>query len=272
MKEKINPWSLAEIDEEKIKNNRYIHPQNPVAASSEPQEVQASPTPDKITGSYILMPQTNTYAKGVHALQEECKKENNQNHPEYNDIYRPLTFRENIEARVNDFNTIKDETGKNRSQDDRLRFFNKWLDSCAGIAYKKGSTKFKIIRVCEPLIVIDKNFNDGFIPFDYSKIQCAELDSSNGIYNSSSLTKQQFLDHEAWKTAIDDKPLQEEYAKIYFDVLKKTSGLGFYVRQNTNKDELRALCVDSLDYDSNAYGNSNLDNLGSFLRVAQRRR
>ena len=84
---------------------------------------------DLIAGKYILMPQTLTYAKGVEALRVASVK-------------RQFTLKENILARVEAY----------ESGDERL--FDTWLDLCTGIAYKAGTTKFKIIPECAELIGI----------------------------------------------------------------------------------------------------------------------
>ena len=59
----------------------------------------------------------NTYALGVHELRNECKS--GDSHPTFvldngKEIIRPLTFKETIEARVKDYETLKDENGKIR--------------------------------------------------------------------------------------------------------------------------------------------------------------
>jgi len=288
MNQKINPWTLGRVDEAKLKGNKYLNPKAP-ENENQPQivqETQPSSTQDKISGSYILMPKTNTYALGVHALQEECKKENNQNHPTFKtksgtNIYRPLTFRETIEARVTDFDTDKDENGKNRSDDDRLRLLKNWITSSTGIAYKTKSTKFKIIPTCEELIMISKDFKDGFIPIDYSKIKGIELDRKNDVYDSS-LTKKQAKNHKGWITSIGDdangRKIYESYVDIIYSIIGEDKKLmTYYLASNSdgsniNNDELRALYVNSRDSNSNAIGSDSLSNDGSFLRVAQRRR
>ncbi|MBI5002685.1 J domain-containing protein, partial [Candidatus Woesearchaeota archaeon] len=100
--------------------------------------------------AYILMNIAPTYARGVHALHTACVAENNLNHPKYicpdgSSIYRPLTFKEGIVARLREFNTLHNPDGSARSLDDRLVLFSRWNDSCTGIAKKAGTTKFKII-------------------------------------------------------------------------------------------------------------------------------
>src|SRR3989344_8632286 len=221
-----------------------------------------------IKGRYELMPQANTYALGVEAVRNTAT-----NNPFIQDngsrIYRPLTFKENIEARVNDYETSKDKDGNERTPEERLRFFNTWLDSSTGIAFKKGSTLFKIINECSELITIDSAFNEAYLPVDYSKLQGNELDSSKGTYNKG-LTKEQVIEHESWIAALQgDKSLLKNYAEIVFNVKKGNELMGFYVRSNTGNDELRALCVGSLASDSNA-GDRVLGSVARFLRkVAQ---
>jgi len=102
-----------------------------------------------------------------------------------------------------------------------------------------------------------------------------KLDSNSGKYNEL-LTKQEIENHSGWRTALeDDLALLKEHRDIVFEALKDSDGtqpekaMGFYVLENTAQDQLRALFVGNLDYDSVAYGNDNLDYSGSFLQVAQ---
>ncbi|MFH1455976.1 MAG: hypothetical protein ABIF40_03435 [archaeon] len=193
----------------------------------------------------------NTYALGVHKLRNECNSSNS--HPKLtlsngSSIYRPLTFKETIEARVKDYETLKDENGNVRSKEERLKLFQRYLLSCTGVAYKKETTKFKIIPVCADLIGIDKDFNQHFLPINYANLTGTELDSSQNKYNTL-LTKQEVLNNPAWLTAVeDDKNLLKVYVNIVFSVKQENKLMRFWVRQNIEEDELRALFVDNLDY------------------------
>ncbi|MFH1682869.1 MAG: hypothetical protein ABIA37_03660 [Candidatus Woesearchaeota archaeon] len=231
---------------------------------------QPEPTPQpaqEIKGDYILMPRVYTKALGLQALREACKQENNQVHPRFTldkktQIYRPLTFKENLEARVNDYES-------NKNSDERIRLFNRWLDSCTGIAYKKKSTKFKIIPECQELITLDRDFDEDFLQIDYSKLQGIELDSNQSKYNEV-LTKAKVLNHPAWNAAVEgDKSLLTTYTNIIFNEKQADKLMGFWLRITGDQDGLRALYVYNLDGNSNAYGVDNLDDYGSFLRVAQ---
>lgn len=278
---KSNPWKYAQVDPARVKDNRFLNPRTP---RTPPPPLTPPPGLNpKIEGDYILMPQTGTYALGVHALQEACKAENNTAHPQFtrnngSRIYRPLTFRENIQARVDDFNRLTDSNGDNRSLDDRLKLFDKWLDSCMGVTHKAKSKKFKLVEECSQLIEIPKDFSEGFLPIAYRRIQGVELNSGKtGVKYDKLLTENEVDDHEAWINAIGDnqagRNLLREYTGIVFSQLKRKynreKGMRFWVLQNTDKDQLRSLCVYNLDSNSNASGGNYLDDDGSFLRVAQ---
>ncbi len=223
---------------------------------------------------YMLMPEKDTYAKGVHALRTKCEKENDCPHPMFvqddgSKIYRPLTFKENIEVRVNDFNTLYNFDGKERKKRERLRLFTRrWLDSCTGIAYKKGTTKFKLVPVSKDLITLSKGFNNAYVDINYDTIDGIELDRKDGIYDRL-LTLSQVENHPAWLAAVDgDTHLLKAYGDIVFANVKQDTVMGFYTLQNTPQDQLRALLVHDLDSDSRAYGSYNLGDNGSFLLVA----
>jgi len=195
------------------------------------------------------MPRTSTYARGIEALRTISKT--------------PLTFKENILARVEAY----------ESSDHRL--FDTWLDSCTGIVYKAGTTKFKIVPNCTELRGISADFSQHFIPVNYAKIEGIELDSGSSLFVKSVkynglLTKAEIVSHPAWLTAMDgDKHLLKTYTDIVFSAYAaKYSAsdklMGFWVRDNTKTDEGRALFVIDLGNGSNADGGS-LYYDGSFL-------
>jgi len=236
------------------------------------------PSPEessKITnGKYILMPRTATYAQGLHALRNACQADANSVHPVFtlddgSKIYRPLTFKEDITARVTDYNTLHNPDGSERTPQERLKLFTeRWLDSCAGIAYKKRSTKFKIMPISPQLITIPENFNQSYIKVDYDQMGGVELDRKDAIYNAQ-LTKKQIETHPAWRAAVeDDLALLKEYRNIVFAEKKTKTAMGFWLQSEIAEDQLRALFVNGLDDYSDAYGDGNLDSGGSFLRVA----
>ena len=248
-------YDAVRAEEEALKNSR---------PSPEP-----APAPGRspLDGPYIVMPQTSTYALGVHTLQDACSKDPTNTHPQFtlpseSRLYRPLTFKETIEARVNDYE-------RHGSTAERLRLFQRWNDSCTGVGYKAGSTRFKIIPESVELITIEKEFNQEFLPVVYDSIPGIELDRSTGKYNTF-LTKDEILFHPAWLAAVEgDAALLRTYRDIVFaEKAGSTQLMRFWVLQNTPTDELRALFVSNIDINSYANGNSNLSNGGCFLRVA----
>jgi len=268
--ERIEAWDREltlkeEAEKRRLELEARLRPEAKPAEDDKPAE-EAKP----FVGSgseYDLMDMANTYALGVHALRKACDCA----HPTYvkdgSSIYRPLTFEENIRARLDDYNTLQNPDGSARSDEERLRLFNVWLDSCTGIAYKKGTTLFKIITESEDLINIPKGFNDSYIAADYSKLQGVELDSSHEIYNQL-LTRKQVMEHPAWNAAVGDKHLIKDYAGLIFR-LRNGDNMGFWVRQNTSEDELRALYVYNIGSISVAYGYNFLDGSGRFGRVTR---
>lgn len=225
--------------------------------------------------SYKQMPVRATYVLGVHALQRACERDHSTVHPQFtlddgSQIYRPLTFRENIEARVQDYETLHTLHGRKRTLQERLRLFNHWQDSCTGIATKAESTKFKIIPICKELITIPKDFEGGYVSTPYRKLEPAELDIKKGRYRQP-LTKAQVLELPGWQAAVEhDTSLLSAFTAIIFAELKRLyqrdTGMGFYVEQNTKEDKLRALLVYYLGGYSGAGGDYDLNDRGSFLR------
>ena len=236
---------------------------------------QAAPAPKpqpnpqtriSIEGQYVLMAKTSTYAQGVHALQNFCKAAANTVHPQFtldaeSAIYRPLTFKEDIEARVSDYESNKDTP-------ERVRLFQRWNDSCTALAYKAGTTKFKIVPISRELITIPEDFNQSYMKINYDSIEGIELDRNDAVYNNL-LTPAQIETHPAWLAAVEgDALLLKTYRDIVFAERKTDTAMGFWLRTDIPEDQLRALFVYNLINYSNACGNYNLDNNGSFLHVA----
>lgn len=221
---------------------------------------------EKILGKYSVI-SLSTYALSVHELLRKAEAEPTLGHPKISIsgkvVYRPFTFEEDIATRVEAYE-------KAGSEAERFTLFNNWLDSCTGAAYKAKTTKFKIIPVCNQLITIDEDFRSSFLSGSYRDFTDVELDSSKGKYGTS-LSKSEILGHPAWLACVNDnKPLLKTYTDIVFAEYAKKYGkakklMGFYVRQNTDTDELRAVVVHNLDGISNASGSWNLSSSSRFL-------
>ena len=280
-----NPWKLVRIDPQQIKDNPYLNPRAPPPPPPPPDPAGSRPLAgSSIDGDYSLMPQTGTYGLGVDALREACKNDPASAHPQFtlpdgSNVYRPLTFRENLEARVKDYETLRHSDGRAKTAEERQALFLEWLDSCTGMAYQAKTTKFKVIPTCSPLITIDKANKDAFLAVPYAAhTSGVELDfSARGVKYNTLLTQSKVQAHPAWRAAVeDDVPLLHTYSAIVFSLLKqkfnRDTGMEFYVCQNPDTDELRALIVISLVNYSNAIGYDVLNVRGSSLRVAHRRR
>ena len=230
---------------------------------------------EKTEGRYILMPRATTYAQGFHALRNACQADENSVHPLFtldggSEIYRPLTFKENIGARVIDFYNFQNPDGTERTKQERLRLFTeRWLDSCTAIAYQKGTTKFKVVPMSPELITIPESFNQHYMKIEYASLGGTELDRAGATYNAL-LTPSQVENHPAWLAAVeDDVNLLKAYRDIVFAAKENPEkAMGFWLRDDIPEDHLRALFVDKLGNNSNANGNYNLNSNGSFLHVA----
>lgn len=221
--------------------------------------------------SLIIMPTTVTYAQGVQALQTACAVDACA-HPQFAKpdgslVYRPLTFKENIAARVYDYETLHHPDGTERTKEDRLRFFSRWLDSCCGVAYQMNTDRFKLVLECPELMTIAADFNEASLPISYDEVSGIELIRDDSYRRL--LSKAKVLEHAGWRAAVeDDTYLLTTYRDIVFAEKDVEQAMGFWVREDCTIDQLRALFVDFLVSSSGAYGGSNLDNDGSFLRVA----
>ncbi|MEK6939915.1 MAG: hypothetical protein AABX31_04255 [Nanoarchaeota archaeon] len=211
------------------------------------------------------MAKTSTYAQGVHALQNGCKAAANSVHPQCtlddgNKIYRPLTFKENIGARVHDYESNKDS-------EERLRLFQRWNNSCTAIAYQKGTAKFKVVPISQELIFIPEDFNQSYMKIKYDDIEEPELEQYTAIYNEA-LTPAQVETHPAWLAAVEgDVHLLKTYRDIVVAERKTKTAMAFGIQTEISEDYLRTLFVSDLDSNSNAGGLDLKNYGGSFLRV-----
>ncbi|MDP3733682.1 MAG: hypothetical protein Q8R37_00470 [Nanoarchaeota archaeon] len=221
---------------------------------------------------YQFLPEINTYPLGVHQLQQFCEQKKSTTHPTFTrvdgtTIYRPLTFKENMLARVEDYWTLYSEMGNVKVLYERLRLFHPRLDSCTGIVHKADSPEFKIILQSPRLISINEDFNGGFIPIDYDALQgdgIITLNINHGVYNQR-LTQHQVLRHPAWNIVVEeDKALLKEYSGIVFS-RQEGKNMSFTLRENVMEDQLRALFVSNLNNSSDAYDYINLINNSSLL-------
>ncbi len=227
---------------------------------------------------YEVMPRAGTYAEGVHILRNSYV-ENESEVPsrlwyecDGQKIVRSLTFRENLLARVDDFETLKNKDDKERTIKDRLRLFDTWLDSCTGIAYSsQDEGDFMIIPVCRELITIPEGFCDEEMQINYASLQGKgfSLKRSQVKWNQL-LTESEVMSHPAWIASVEeDITLLCAYASIVFKHVSNKYGkaMGFYLRNPIEKDQLRSLCVSSRDRNSNADGNYNLGSNCVFSRA-----
>jgi hypothetical protein len=190
-------------------------------------------------------------------------------HPLVSGLPRPLTIKETLRSRIENFNTSHNPDGTERSIEDREGLFLHLFSSCTGIHYNPSTDKFMIIPCCYGLITLDSSFSKEFVDVPYGSLQGIELDRTQSKYDSL-LTKQEVLQHKGWLALFEnDAVLLKEYADI-FSSLKKGNLMGFWLRNKTNvtRPELRAVYVSSMvfaGHSSNADGNYDLDSIARFL-------
>src|SRR3989344_5790737 len=155
---------------------------------------------------------------------------------------RPFTMKENLQARIEDYNTLINPDGAQRTEEERKRSFNTWLDSCSGIHYLAGTTRFKIIPRSTELITLTQAPVDDYLSVPYDQTSGTEFDSSRGKYNQA-LSRAEVLEQPAWLAVVEeDRALLGEAFDVMRTVKKAPAdwkGMGFYVYPNQAQDELR---------------------------------
>src|SRR3989338_9321687 len=182
---------------------------------------------------------------------------------------RPFTMKENLQARIEDYNTLTNTDGTQRTEEERRRFFNTWLDSCSGIHYLAGTTRFKIIPRSNELITLTQAPVDDYLSVPYDQTSGTEFDSSRGKYNQA-LSRAEVLEQPAWLAVVEeDRALLGEAFDVMRTVKKAPAdwkGMGFYVYPNQAQDELRPPFPSSQGRGGDADGRYLLGNDGRFLR------
>ena len=237
----------------------------------------------KIRPRFTQLDLTSTYAEGIKQLQIGADMTRNLDplhkttKQDGSQIYRPLTFHETIASMVEDYNTLQNPDGTDRTKEERLRLLNHCQDSCTSVTSKARSTRFKINQLEQRLIEIPEVFNESFLEANYKSAIREELDTTEGIYNQR-LTHSQVLEHKGWLTALEeDKKLLTDFSDIVFTELSErrkqlkenVKAMGFYVVSKPAENQLGALFVGYLDDDSDALGGG-LNYYASFLLLAQK--
>lgn len=224
----------------------------------------------------------STYANAVHQLQANYQAGECPAQPTIEvagtQVVRAFTIKENLEARLNDFNTVQNPDGSARSWADRVQLFTKYHDSCSGVGYQGGTTKFKIIPICAELITIARGFNNFFLTAPYASLPGIELDTGRGKYNQL-LSKREVLDHGGWRAvAEDDISLLTGYCDAVWSILavdnngtEPENAMSFWVRSGVTTNELRVLCILSIDNNSSVNGSYYLSSDARLLQVTPRR-
>lgn len=154
---------------------------------------------------------------------------------------KPFTLKQNIEALVEDFNTLSDAYGTTRSIEERLQLFHLLLNSSTGLAHVSQGDRFKIVQYYEPFANILPDFHKNYwhLPdSEYSELKEWEIHKHRphlcGEYESG-LSKSEALAHPGWREALgNDIPLLTEYTNIVFNEVMKDPiygyGMKFYIK------------------------------------------
>lgn len=186
-----------------------------------------------------------TYAQALQHLNKNASE----NQPIYKlsnqtSIVRPLTFKENMEARL-----------------ENNELFDNYLDSCTSIAYKKGSKLVKLNPISEELIMLPSDFNNASLDINYKQAVGEELDTGK-------VSKQ-----DLWLAAMggnnsENRDLYDTYKETLHQRtgVAKDNLMNFWTIDNPSKDQLRAVYQGYGD-GSNADGLNVLYSIARLLQV-----
>lgn len=278
--DKNNFWKRVEAGD--VSNNPYFKVEPVADRGSEDTSVHNVPNHNTPSGRYEITDYFNTYALGVDHIRSISITPNNTQpifvKPDGSNIYRPLTMLESLEVMVNDYNTLKDASGQDRTSEDRKKLLSNYKFTCTGIAYKAGGKEIKIIPQSTELITIPSTHNSAFLPITYNNIIGTILNPANAKYNQL-LSETEVNNHPAWIASVGDtkqgRNILKEYTSMIFKILsekQQTTAMGFYTNQNPTTDELRALYVRVIGSNSFANGSYDLNYYARFLLVAPQKK
>ncbi|MBS3148025.1 hypothetical protein J4219_04020 [Candidatus Woesearchaeota archaeon] len=208
------------------------------------------------------------YGEALVALRGLCAGDDGL-HPFAGGVARPLTFKETVQARIDQF-----------EHEGAAGLWTNWLDTSSAIVYQKDTTKFRIVSLSDDLLRnVPASFRDAFLPVNYDDFSSfVELDvqDRDDLYNRS-LTPDQVLKHKGWLAAVEgDRNLLRRYSNIVFGQVQGGVAMAFWTvhRQDAQgrwvcpaQSQLRPLCAYYIHgYCScNGYGSLSYD--ARFARV-----
>src|SRR3989344_6104856 len=184
------------------------------------------------------------YGQALVALRGLCAGDDGL-HPFAGGVARPLTFKETVQARIDQF-----------EHEGAAGLWTNWLDTSSAIVYQKDTTKFRIDSMSAALLNdVPASFRDAFLPVNYDDFSSfVELDvqDRDDVYNQS-LTREQVLKHKGWLAVVEgDKRLLKRYSDIVFGQVQGGVAMAFWTvhRQDAQgrwvcprQSQLRPLCA-----------------------------
>lgn len=173
---------------------------------------------------------------------------------------RPLTFKETIQARLDQWRT---SGGKDWS------LWKSWLDTSTAIVYEAGGRNFKIVPLSQELLNAPRSVVS-FFPIRYADVPGTPLEVDE-TYNRS-LTIEEVIEHKGWLAAVEgDKELLREYSAVAFGQMGIPAAMQFCVIPTPRQDRLLCLSTHILHYYRdfcNCNGNRYVGSNGRFARLS----
>ncbi len=188
-------------------------------------------------------------------------------HPFFDRDARPLTFKESIQARMDQFDQ---SGGKDWS------LWTTWLDSCTAIVWEAGGRRFKIVpgvvgtdvgvaRDLNPLLMT-LPANVEYLPANFENTPGEPL-TVDATYGRA-LTFDEVVTHLGWLAAVEgDVALLRRYATTAFARMGRERAMGFYTTRSGLPDHLRPLCAYNLYDNGYCSGIRGMDGGSRFARV-----
>ena len=256
----------------------------------------ATQSPEGVVKVYGRVPESGyarNYGRCLKMLRDECSRDARTLQPKMviNDaeVPIPLTIRESLLARIEDFERLRNPDSSERTVKERLKLFRKGFYGSNGILWEYGGDmlvplekreaivplRAKISTVCRELLSLKQYSNGVYLKVpDFESFEGELVDLTQGKWDQY-LTEPEVPEHEGWRKLVGDDEegirVLKSYARVVYSNSPRgeATAMAFYKRSTIKTNELRASWVYNLNLSSNANGNYNLNLNAAFLRVSQ---
>ena len=221
----------------------------------------------------------NNYSAALEQLRTDSAGDRNSLQPSATiggrNYVRPLTVKEIMQFRLENYNTITNPNGTPRTEAEREQLLTKRFFTCSGIAYSTDG-RFKLSREAPQLITMDSIPRATYLSVDYAALNQNNnwqefVRAQSGVKYNTALTEEEAVNHPMWQfLAEENTPLLRETHQLNCSLYNRSTVMYAWLLDTPRQGQLRALALLNFNNLSILNGSNLLVNNSSFLRVARR--